>query len=151
MSYICLRHPLPHKVLINVPNGWRRVCWSKRTLPWVVEDRLLYSDESRFNLFYNGGRARVWMTSGGQYLPACPILVQRNNHVSGMVWVCMGYHGVGELVILDKNYNHCIHGNTWAESTDITRKKILGDHQRPFTFQRDNASALCARFTEQWL
>ena len=28
---------------------------------------------------------------------------------------------------------------------------ISGDRKHPFTFQRDNATAHCARLTEQWL
>ena len=93
---------------ISLKNWRRRRRWWTRTLNWTVPDNWscsLFSDESRFNLAYCGGRGMVWKTAEDRYIPECLRMVNRNRIVSVMVWGAIGYHGVGNLVILDENVN----------------------------------------------
>ena len=56
-------HIAARKSLINATNKGRRVSWSTRTLSWIAEDhqcRLPYSNECRFNLYYNESRLTHW-------------------------------------------------------------------------------------------
>ena len=137
------------KLLINVTNRGRRVHRSTRTLPSTLEghwSRVLYSDESRFKLFWNHGRVRIWGTSGSGV---------GDFRVWGMVPACMSYrctekqlcfcydvgvHGIpwdGELVFLVKTITTRAYMET-PKSTDISWK-YFEDRQHPFIFHYNSA------------
>ena len=74
---------------IGLENRPRRRRWCTRTLNWTVLNNwscLLFFGESRFNLAYCDGSARVWRTAGEKYIPECLRIVDRTQIVSVMVW-----------------------------------------------------------------
>ena len=44
---------------------------------------------------------RVWLENGTAMEPKNSPIVTRRSSVSLMIWGCVSYHGVGELVIMD--------------------------------------------------
>ena len=129
------------KPLIGPNNRSRRVRWCEITLPWTVGghwDSLVLSDENRFTLSFCDGRVRVWRTQGEWYLPPCMSATRINNCTPVMVWGCIRFHGVGELVVLIENVNavSCVQilRNNLLTSVD----NIFGDNTHPFIFQHDN-------------
>ena len=67
--------------------------------------RVHFSDESRFNLYDNDGRMRVWRSSGKRLHPAC---VQRRHAygvASVMVWGCISLNCKLPLVEIQGNIN----------------------------------------------
>ena len=142
------------KPLVSPVNRQRRVRWCTRTLPWTAQNNwsmILFSDESRFNLSFNDGRVRVWRSAGERYIPDCLSLVQRNSMMSVMVWGCVGYHGVGELVVLEQNVTAAAYIETLRENLHNSVENIFGDRNHPIIFQHDNAPAHTARATVAWL
>lgn len=142
------------KPIIGFINRQRRVRWSTRTLPWTPDGhwaRLIFSDESRFNLSYSDGRVRVWRTQGERYAPECLSEVQKRSSISVMVWGCIGYHGVGELVVLEENVTGRAYIETLRQNLLPSVENIFGDREHPFIFQHDNAPAHSARVTHDWL
>lgn len=62
---------------------------------------VIFSDESKFNLFGSDGRQMVWRKPNTALNKAnlCPTI--KHGGGSLMVWGCYSYHGVGNLVFID--------------------------------------------------
>ena len=74
-------------------------------------------------------------------------MVDRNRIVSVMVWKVIGYHGVGNLVILDENVNADNYVRTLSENLLDSVESIVRDRNHAFVFQNDNAPTHTARRT----
>jgi hypothetical protein len=112
---------------------------------------LVFSDESRFALGMNDGRVRVWRSAGERFLPECQAKVMRFSPVSVMVWGCIGFHGVGELVVLTEKVTAAAYIRTLEGHLFSSVENIFGDPQHRFIFQHDNAPAHSAHATQEWL
>ena len=64
---------------------------------------MVWSDESRFALFQSDGQARVWRSSKETYNKDCIQPTVKFGEVSVMFWGCFGWHGVGPLVVVERN------------------------------------------------
>ena len=98
-------------------------------------------------IVYCDGWVRVWRTAREKYLPECLRMVDRNRIVSVMVWKVIGYHGVGNLVILDENVNADNYVRTLSENLLDSVENIVGDRKHAFVFQNDNDPTHTARRT----
>jgi hypothetical protein len=93
----------------------------------------MFSDESRFNLSFNDIIDHVWNIVWERYLPDCLSLVRKNTLVSVMVWGCLGYHGFGELVVVNKN----ISGEVYVSILKICTSLLgisMGTEMHPSSF-----------------
>ena len=64
-----------------------RLQWERERCHWRAEWRnVVFSDESRFNMFYNDSRIRVWHYAGERNLRACILQQHRGRTLSVMVW-----------------------------------------------------------------
>lgn len=80
--------------------------WAKTFKNWTVDDwsQVIFSDESKFNLFGSDGNKYVRRRKGERYNENCTLkTVKHSPYV--MVWGCITYHGVGELLILRGSVN----------------------------------------------
>lgn len=142
------------KPLISLVNRQRRLRWCTRVRGWTTEEnwsKLVFSDESKFNLDFDDGRTRVWRSNGDAMLPRNLSMLRRRSNVSVMVWGCITIHGVGELVVVDGNVNQQVYINILAENLKQSIANTFGDENMPFFFQHDNAPAHKARSVERWL
>ena len=142
------------KPLIGVENCLKRVRWCTRIGLWNADDnwsRLVFSDESKFNLDFDDGRVRVWRDNSDAMLPRNLVGLRRRSNVSVMVWVCVTVHGVGELVVVNGNINHQVYINVLDEILLQSIENTFGDRHTPFIFQHDNAPVHKARNVERWL
>ena len=64
--------------------------------------RIVFSNESRFNLNFNDGRVRCWRNPTKADDASTYNFVSRSN-VSVMVWGCISIHGVGSLAVVEGN------------------------------------------------
>ena len=78
-------------------------------------------------------------------------IINRNRIVSVIVLGVIGYHGVGNLVILDENVNAENNIRTLSENLVDCVENISGDRNHPFEFQHDNAAFHTARRNIAWL
>ncbi len=68
----------------------------KQTKDMDYWNRVLWSDETKINLFGSDGVKRVWRQPGEEYKDKCVLhTVKRGGSV--MVWGCMSAAGTGEL------------------------------------------------------
>ena len=110
---------------------------------------IIYSDESKFNLFYSDGKVSVWRE------PKCGLdskyITPTVKHGGGsiMLWGCFSYYGVGKLCVIRGNMDA-------AKYVDILSKNLISSadilNMDNFIFQQDNdpkhTSKLASEFFE---
>lgn len=127
----------PVKPYLSPENIRNRLRWTMRRVLWRLPmfRRVVWSDESRFRLFKNDRRTRVWRLRGERFKPD---LMQHSFHSQGgsvHVWGAFWYGGRSDLQILIENVN----GNRYCE---VIRHFIRSS--RPplnWILQQDNAPA----------
>ncbi|CAF4553057.1 unnamed protein product [Rotaria socialis] len=75
---------------------WVRQHWLK---PKQFLDSILWSDESKFNLFGSNGRQIVWRQTNESMKRECLKPTVKCGGGSVMVWDCMAASGVGNLIM----------------------------------------------------
>lgn len=115
---------------------------------WVDWSVVLFSDESKFNLYHHDGRQVVRRRPGEEYLPQCIAPSVKYGGGGVMVWGVMSARGIGTL----KTITGTLKGTTYID--------ILGDYLVPaahfmgygdrFIFQEDNAPCHKARIVTEW-
>ncbi len=116
-----------------VPEGslfWSRL--TKKNYKQFAEDNLaknmnywnlvLWSDESKVNLFDSDGFQHVWRRPGEEYQENCVLPTVKHGGGSIMVWCCMATAGTGELRFIE--------GNMYC---DILKQKMTPSLQKLFS------------------
>jgi hypothetical protein len=98
--------------------------------------RVIWSDESKFNLFGSDGRHLVWRKADEEFRFACTRPMVKHGGGSVMVWGCFSAHGIGNLHFIDgimrgEDYRAIL----IAHLRDSARKMGL---DQGFIFQQDN-------------
>jgi len=68
-------------------------------------NHVLWSDETKINLFGSDGVKRVWRQQGEEYKEKCVFPTVKHGGGSVMVWGCMSAAGTGELQFIEGNMN----------------------------------------------
>ncbi len=69
----------------------------KQTKDMDYWNHVLWSDETKINLFGSDGVKRVWRQPGEEYKDKCVLPTVKHGGGSVMVWGCMSAAGTGEL------------------------------------------------------
>ena len=77
--------------------------------------------------------------------------VTRRCSVSLMVWGCVSYHGVGELVIVDGTMKNTDYIDILDHNLLDSVQNMFGEAMIPFIFQYDNEPMHTARNVQTWL
>lgn len=113
-----------------------RLRWAKQYRDWKAQDfeKILWSDESPFNLFIKNGKVWVRRRLGEEYVLCCmrPTVKFGGGHIN--VWGCFSGQGVGSLYQIN------------GTMTGAMYREILKNHMAPvlrrlgadFIFQQDN-------------
>ena len=125
------------KPFLSQQNKEARFRWAQNRVFWSPErfTKIVWSDESRFRLFVNDGRVRVWRERGERFQKDCV----RNSCQAGagsiLVWGAIWHDGRSSLQILTKTVN----GASYCEILN----RFFDENQLPpnFTLQHDNAPA----------
>ncbi|GFW01751.1 transposable element Tc1 transposase [Trichonephila clavipes] len=80
------RVPL-YRILLAANHRWLRLQWAHEHRAWQADrQQIVFSDESRFNLWDHDGRLRVRRSAGERCLPECVIERQSGLTHGVMVW-----------------------------------------------------------------
>ncbi len=80
----------------------KTVCWRQADLGHgLLEPHVLWSDETKINLFGSDGVKRVWRQPGEEYKDKCVLPTVKHGGGSVMVWGCMSAAGTGELQFIE--------------------------------------------------
>ncbi len=86
-------------------------------------NHVLWSDESKVNLFGSDGVQHVWQRPGEEYQENCALPTVKHGGGSIMVWGCMSAAGTGELRFIEGNMD----SNMYC---DILKQKMMPSLQK---------------------
>lgn len=93
------------KPWISAKNAKARLQWAKDHLSWTIEDwkKILWSDESSFNMVGSDGKGYVRRPKNQRYIPKYTKATVKFGGGKVMVWGCFSWSGTGPLVHVKKN------------------------------------------------
>ncbi|GFT39113.1 transposable element Tc1 transposase [Trichonephila clavipes] len=100
--------------------------------------KVIFSDESKFNIFGSDGRRTVWRKPNTALDPKNLHPTVKHGGVSVMVWGRMASNGVGNLVFIDGIMDHKLYIDIRNNNLKESAKKLGLDGN--FIFQQDNAT-----------
>lgn len=129
---ISCRKPLLSKKHIKA-----RLEWAKKRYNWTKEDwkKVIWSDETKINLFGSDGRRYVRRRDGTRLLSKNLTPTVKHGGGSIMLWGCFNYKGIGELHIIKGTMDRYVY--TKILNTSLKRSIDKFDLDR-FIFQQDN-------------
>ena len=112
-------------------------------------EKVLWSDETKIELFGHNTTKRVWRKKNDEYIPKNTIPTVKHGGGSIMLWGCFSAHGTGRLHCIKKRMTGAVYceilGNNLLPSV---RALKMG---RGWVFQHDNDPKHTAKKTKEWL
>ncbi len=78
---------------------------NKQTKDMDYWNHILWSDETKINIFGSDGVKRVWQQQGEEYKEKCVLPTVKHGGGSVMVWGCMSAAGTRELQFIEGTMN----------------------------------------------
>lgn len=98
-------HAAKKKPFISEKNRKKRYGWCRMRKNWTTKwDYIIWSDESRFELFNNDSRNWVWRKTNERYKTDC-LKPTVKNSIGVMVWGCFCNNKLGPLVLVEGTLN----------------------------------------------
>ncbi|KAL0196630.1 hypothetical protein M9458_005170, partial [Cirrhinus mrigala] len=115
----------------------------------MVRNKILWSDETKIELFGLNSKRYVWRKPGTAHHLSNTVPTVKHGGGSIMLWGCFSAAGTGRLVAIEGKMNA-------AKYRDILDENLLQSAQdlrlgRRFTFQQDNDPKHTAKITKEWL
>ncbi len=106
----------------------------KQTKDMDYWNHVLWSDETKINLFGSDGVKHVWRQPGEEYKDKFILPTIKHGGGSVMVWGCMSASGTGELQFIEGTMN----SNTYCDILKQSMIPFLRRLGRRAVFQHDN-------------
>ena len=138
----------PYKgLLLRRQHRNARLQWARQNVHNRNWRNVVFSDESRFNLFNADGRRRVFRRCNERYSNTCIVEHERYGGGSVMVWGAINYAFKSELVICNGNFT----ANAYINQ--VLRPVVcpMFQQHQGLTYQHDNAPPHRARATTNFL
>ena len=116
----------------------RRLVFAKKyvNMPVSFWRKVLWTDESKFNLVKSDGAQKVWRKKGEAFTLSCIRGTVKFSGGNVMVWGSMAWNGTGKLEFIDGIMDSEVYVNILNKNLLASTKKLrLGKH---FIFQQDN-------------
>lgn len=130
---------VPRKVpCISDKNCKLRLNYAKTyiDMPDSFWNKVLWTDESKFNVKRSDGRIRVWRSSKNCLENGTTVRTFKHGNGSVMVWGCMSAAGVGKLVFIEGNMDKHYYKRIIKENVEQSARNLgIGDD---FVFLQDN-------------
>ena len=120
--------------------------WSR--WPFRTFKKVMYSDESRFNLHVSDGKVRVWRQRGTRLDEANCVTTVKGNGGGIMVWGCISYNGVGALALVEGNMDSIAYTQLMATHLHESASELGLDDD--FIFQQDNATCHVSKYSREF-
>src|SRR5215469_7285447 len=92
----------------------------------MMSGNLIWTDESRFQLFHSDGRVWTWRKVGYRYHTNHLIPTVKHSGGGVMVWSCFSWEGLGPLIIVDGIMNGVKYRTMLSEVKEIM-EELYGD------------------------
>ena len=137
------------KSFINAANKIKRLNWAKTRKNWVNQwENIIWSGESKFEVFGGDGKKYVWRNPQEKYDPKCLIPTFKSGQESVMVWGCFIRNKLGPLVRLEGKITAKIY-------IDMLKNNLIPfinslENKENYIFQEDNAPIHTAKIAKKW-
>lgn len=128
----------------------RRLDFAKKyaNMPLSFWKKIIWSDESKFNLKSSDGIQKVWRKVGEAFKLSCTRGTVKFGGGNIMVWGCMSWRGVGLLEFIDDKMNADLYINILKKNLKMSARKFrLGNN---YIFQQDNDPKHTAKKTTEF-
>lgn len=139
------------KPYVNKVNRGKRMKYAREMLakPFGFWDTVIWSDESKYNLFGSDEKVMVWRSRGEEFDPKCTVPTVKYGGGSVMVWGCFTKAGVGKLYILDGTMDRFYYRRILEENLLPSIHQLgLGTN---FMFMHDNDPKHTSALVNDWL
>lgn len=117
-------------------------------MPLIYWKKVLFSDESKFNMHKNDGPPKVWRAQGDAYNISCMRGTVKHGGGNVMVWGSMAWNGVGKLTFIDTKMDAELYISILKQNLKSSARKLrLGTN---FVFQQDNDPKHTAKKTKEF-
>ena len=91
------------KPYVSEHNRKMRLNWTQKRHLWTIDNwkKIVWSDESRFTMFQNDGKIRVWCLQKEKYNINCLIPTMKHGGSEVMMWRYFSWFGLDPLVKID--------------------------------------------------
>jgi len=139
------------KPFVNKVNRGKRIAYAKKMMEKPLEywKYVLWSDESKFNLFGSDGKIMVWRSTTEEYDPKCTVPTVKHNGGSVMIWGCFSRHGVGSLWFIEDIMDRFCYREILQKNLLQSGKKL--GLEKELVFQHDNDPKHTAGVVKDWL
>ena len=98
LGRVAVRKPFLRRI-----NRLKRLQWGQKCNNWTYNDwsKVLWTDESKFQIFGQNRRIYVRRSPSEKMLPECIVPTLKHGGGSVMVWGCFSGSGIGDLVRID--------------------------------------------------
>ena len=145
------------KPLVTFKNRKARLDFARKHLkkPPMFWNKILWTDETKINLYQNDGKRKVWQKKGTAHDPKYTTSCVKHGGGSVMAWACMAANGTGSLVFIDD-----VTADRSSKMNSEVYRAILSAHIQPnatkligrrFTVQVDNDPKHTAKATQDFL
>jgi transposase len=139
------------KPLLTRAHRRRRLTFAQEHKDWTTDDwrRVVWSDESKFQLFGSDGRKWYWKTLGQPLNDRSIKPTVKYGGGNIMVWGCLTARGLGNLCRIDGRLD----GKLYREILDKEFKGTLNSYKMNRSgviFQQDNDPKHTAKLTLKW-
>ncbi len=137
------------KPLLNNRQRQKRLAWAKDKKDWTAAEwsKVMFSDESKFSIYFGNQGPRVWRKRGEAQNPHC-LRSSVKFPQSVMVWGAMSSAGDGPLCFLRSKVNIAVYQEVLEHFMLPAADQLYGDAD--FIFQQDLAPAHSAKATSTW-
>lgn len=138
------------KPLLRRGNRSKRLQWAREHRNWTLEQwkNVLWTDESKFEVFGQSRRVFVRRSATERMLPECIVPTVKHGGGSVTVWGCFSYFGTGTLHRIDgimrkEQYREILEAHAIPSGV-----RLIGNN---FVFMQDNDPKHTARLCKSYL
>lgn len=151
-AYGLYAYKKPTKPLLTKAHADKRRAWAADYGKWTVEawNAVLFSDESKFDLFGSDGQQWCWRTPGQRLDPRCVKKKVKHGGGNVMVWGVITPYGVGRLHRITERMDSDFYIGVLEESL-LGTLKDYHIKRKDVYFQQDNDPKHTSKKTTEWL
>ena len=120
-----------------------------REKPSGFWNKMLWSDESKFNLFGSDGKVMVWRSAKEKFGPECTIFTVKHGDGNINCWACFSSSDVGSLIFIDGNMTGELYREILESNLLKSVEKLGMSHD--WIFQHDNDPKHRVAIVASWL
>jgi transposase len=140
-----------HKPFISEVNRKKRLAFASQYIdrPENYWNDVIFTDESKFNIFGSDGRQKVWRLPNTELEKKNLKVTVKHGGGSVMVWGCFAASGIGSLVFIDGIMNSDVYIDILREHLHSSAEKL--GIRKTFKFYQDNDPKHKSFKTREWL